>query len=90
MPKEPLTNVIAAGGDWGSCSEAVAELLQCGNLGKVLFSFAGLHTNAVQFSKAIEGYLAKLVQDGVTGDNIEAFKVAAAAKTEEFQAQRSI
>jgi hypothetical protein len=86
MPKAPLEKVLKAGGDWTKCSDSIAALLSVGNLGKTVFSFAGLHANAAAFAACIEIGLAKLETDGITTENIKIFKDAMAAKTEEYKA----
>ncbi len=86
LPKEPLEKVIQASGDFSQVTEEVQELLSAGPLGKSLFSFAGLHANAGQYQKAIEGLLDELMASGVSSQSIQKVKEEAAAKATAFKA----
>jgi len=86
MPAAPLDAVLKASGDWSKVGDQVSQLLSCGNLGKTVFSFAGLHANAAAFAGCIEIALAKLADDGITAENIQIFKDTMSEKTEEYKA----
>jgi hypothetical protein len=86
LPREPLEKVIQAKGDFSKVTEEVQELLSAGPLGKSLFSFAGLHANAAQYQKAIDGLLDELMASGVSNKSIEKFKEEAAARATAFKA----
>jgi len=86
LPKGPFEAVLAAKGDWAKVDEHVETLLGSGPLGRALFTFAGLSANAASFQKCIDALLDTVVQERFSQAAIDDFKLAAAARTEEFKA----
>lgn len=75
FPAKPLQNVLAAGGDWKKVGVDVAALLDSGNLGKSLFSFAAQNAIASDFKAEVMKNLDWLQEKGINPDNIEQCKL---------------
>ena len=86
LPKVPLDLCIAAKGDWALVPEEVETLLGSGPLGRALFTFAGLSANAATYQKIIDSLLDTVVLERFSQKAIDEFKLAAAARAEDFKA----
>ena len=86
LPKGPLDVCIAAEGDWAKVPDEVETLLGSGSLGRTLFTFAGLGANAATYQKLIDPLLDKVVAERFSQKSIDEFKLAAAARAEDFNA----
>ena len=78
LPKTPLKAVLAAKGDWAAVDAEIQLLLGAGNLGKSLFTFAGLSANAASFQREIGQLLDIVVQGKFSQAAIDSFKIGRA------------
>ena len=86
LPKGPLDLCTAAKDDWALVPDGVETLLGSGPLGRTLFTFAGLGANAATYQKLIDSLLGKVVAEKFSLKSIDEFKLAAAARAEDFKA----
>ena len=76
LPLAELQKVMASG-DWASVGSEISVLMQCGNLGSTIFTFAGLLANASHYKQKIEQLLETLFEAEVTEKAIIQFKADA-------------